>query len=221
MMNDIQLQQAVLDELQWEPSVEASHIGVTASNGVVTLTGHVQSYAEKRAAEDAARCVRGVGAIVQEIEVRIPAIDGNEDDEIAKRALSILRWSVVIPHERITVMVEHGVVTLSGEVEWQYLKDRVETGIRQLSGVVGVINTIVIKPVVEPIDESEQLREKIKAALERQADVEADKVGISIDGGKVTISGLVRSWSERLAIENAAWSAPGVTQVIDQMGLQI
>lgn len=221
MMNDIQLQQAVLEELQWEPSVEASHIGVAASGGVVTLMGHVRSYPEKRAAENAARRVRGVGAIVQEIDVRIPVIDQDEDDEIAKRALSILHWNVGIPHERIIVKVERGVVTLSGTVEWQYLKDRAEAGIRQLSGVVGVINTIAIKPVVEPVIQSEQLREKIKVALERQADVEADKVCISVDGGKVTVSGVVGSWSERLAIENAIWSAPGVTEVIDRMGLQI
>jgi len=215
-MTDRQLQQAVIDTLKFEPSVDAAHIGVTAAAGVVTLTGYVESYAEKIAAEQAARHVRGVKAIAEEIQVRLPAMRKHADDEIAKRALDILKWNVAIPADRIQIKVEHGIVTLSGQVDWQYQKTRAEAEVRFLGGVVGVVNLIALKPSAKP----EEVREKIKSALERAADVEAEFIDIDVDGGRVTLKGKVHSWSERNAAAHAAWSAPGVTYVADQLSIQ-
>lgn len=215
-MNDIELQCRVLDELKWEPSVEAAHIGVTAKDGVITLSGHVQSYAEKIAAEHAVRQVKGVKAIAQEIDVRLPSTQKHADDDIAKRAVDIIHWSVSVPSERLKVKVEHGVITLSGEVDWQYQKARAEAEVRFLGGVVGVINNITLKPSVKP----QEVRQKIKSALERAADVEAGFIGIDVDGSKVTLNGKVHSWAERTAATHAAWSAPGVTHVVDRMSIQ-
>ena len=215
-MNDSQLQDIVLEELRWEPSVDAAHIGVVAKDGVITLTGHVGTYAEKMAAERTARMVKGVKAIAQEIEVRLPSMKKHADDEIAKRAVDILKWNIAVPDERIKIKVEHGVVTLSGEVDWQYQKVRAEAEVRFLGGVVGVINSIIVKPTIKP----QEVRAKIKSALERSADVEASMVGIAVDGSTVTLSGKIHSWSERNAAEHAAWSVPGVTKVVDHLSIQ-
>ncbi len=215
-MNDLDLRQIVLDELEWEASVNAAHIGVVAKDGVVTLTGFVDSYAEKIAAERAVRQVKGVKAIAQEIEVRLPNARKRADDEIAKRAVDILKWNVSVPDERIKVKVEHGVVTLTGDVDWQYQRSIAEADIRRLSGVIALINNVIVKPSIEP----RNIREKIKLALERTADVEAAAIGITADGGRVTLSGNVHSWAERAAAERAACSATGVTQVTDHLSIQ-
>lgn len=216
-MTDSQLQQAVIDALKFEPSVNAAHLGVTAADGVVTLSGYVENYAEKINAEHTARNVRGVKAIAEEIEVRLPATKKHADDEIAKRALDILKWNVAVPTDHIHVKVEHGVVTLTGEVDWQYQKTRAEAEVRFLGGVVGVVNQIAIKASAKP----QEVREKIKSALERAADVEAQMIHIDVDGGRVTLSGMVHSWSERNAAAHAAWSAPGVTQVVDHLSIHV
>ena len=215
-MNDSDLQMLVLDELKWEPSVNAAHIGIAAKDGVVTLTGHVGSYAEKMAAERAVRQVKGVKAIAQEIEVRLPSATKRADDEIAKRAIDILKWDISVPDERIKIKVEHGIVTLSGEVDWQYQREKAESNVRFLSGVAGVIDNITVHPSVEP----REIREKITQALERNADLEASAIGISVDGSRVTLSGKVQSWLERNAVEHAAWSAPGVTHVTDHINIK-
>jgi osmotically-inducible protein OsmY len=216
VISDLELQQHVVDELEWEPTVNAAHIGVTANKGVVTLTGFVRSYAEKLAAERAARRVKGVKAIAEEIEVRLPSDTKHTDDEIAGRALNILRWQVGLPADRITVTVEKGIVTLSGEVEWQFQKADAEAAIHKLSGVVGVVNQVRLATAVQ----AGEVREKIEKALQRSAQLEADGISVLTDGGKVVLRGRVRAWYERDLAEQAAWSAPGVTAVEDHLTVE-
>ena len=146
-MDNRVLQEMVLDELDFDPRIDAANIGVVANDGVVTLSGHVASFAEKHAAEEVARRVKGVHAVAQEIEVRYPSDKKTSDDEIAKRALSVIKWNTTIPQDTIQVTVQKGLVTLSGQVTWQYQRGDAEQSVRKLSGVIGVINNIEIKPV--------------------------------------------------------------------------
>ena len=213
VISDLELQGHVLDELEFEPSVNAAHIGVIANKGVVTLTGFVMSYAEKLAAERAARRVRGVKAIAEEIEVRLPSDIKHADDEIAARAVNILKWQVGLPADRITVKVERGIVTLSGEVEWRFQKTDAEAAIHKLTGVVTVINQIRLAAAAH----AHEVREKIQKALQRSAELEALGITVQTDGGKVVLTGKVRAWYERDLAEQAAWSAPGVTAVEDHL----
>ena len=211
---DSQLQQDVLDELDFEPSVNAAHIGVTAKDGVITLTGHVGSYAEKIAAEDAARRVAGVHAIAEEIEVRFPSDKKTSDDDIAARALSVLKWNAVVPFEKVQVKVQDGWVTLLGEVEWQFQRVAAESGIRRLSGVAGVLNEIKIKQRVNTVD----VKLKIEEALKRSAEVEAASIHVfSLGNGKVALEGKVHDWQEREAVKRAAWSTAGVISIDDRL----
>ncbi len=212
-MTDQSLQQAVIDELQWDPSVNAADIGVTANNGVVTLTGHVGSYSEKWAAERAAGRVYGVKAVAEEIEVRYPLSDKQGDDDIAKRAIQVLSWDIDVPKDRVKIRVEKGFVTLSGDVDWFYQRNAAEADVRKLSGVTGVADNIKIKPSVQAAD----VRTKINAAFTRNAQIDADEITVTADGGKVTLSGNVETWYERNLAEETAWSAPGVTQVDDRL----
>jgi len=210
---DTKLRQNVLDELEWEPSLDAAHIGVAAREGVVTLSGHVASFAEKLAAERAAWRVAGVRAVAQEIEVRLPSDRKSSDEEIAARALRMLEWDVAVPHERITVKVDHGLVTLAGEVEWGYQREEAEDDLRRLNGVKGVINSIKVKPGVAAADVQAQIRR----AFERSAELEADHITVSVESGKVVLGGKVSAWIERELAERAAWAAPGVTGVENQI----
>jgi osmotically-inducible protein OsmY len=213
-MNDKRLQQDVIDELDFEPSVKAAHIGVAASNGVVTLSGHACSYAEKIAAEQAARRVKGVQAIAQEIEVRYPNEKKTADDEIAGRIVSILQWSAVVPRDSVQVKVQHGWVTLTGQVDWHFERAAAEAEVRRLSGVAGVMNSIAIRPGVDATD----VKCKIEEALKRNAEVEARSVRVSVLGdGKIALDGNVHDWREREAVNRAAWSAPGVLAVEDHL----
>lgn len=211
---DSLLQQDVMDELDFEPSVNAAHIGVAAKNGVITLTGHVGSYAEKIAAEDAARRVSGVHAIAQEIEVRYPSDKKTSDDEIAARALSVLKWNAVVPYDAVQVKVQDGWVTLLGAVDWQFQRVAAESGIRRLSGVAGVLNEITLKPGVNSGD----VKRKIEDALKRSAEIEAASIRVSALGnGKVALEGKVHDWQERDAVKRAAWSTAGVTSIEDHL----
>jgi len=216
MSSDLQLRQDVLDELEFEPSVNAAHIGVTANHGVVTLTGFVTSYAEKTAAERAARRVKGVKAIAEEIEVRLPSDTRRADDEIAARAVDILKWQVGLPADRIRVKVEKGVVTLSGEVDWQFQKTEADHVVHKLSGVVDVVNQIRITSPVHAFE----VKEKIEKALQRSAELEALRITVETEGGRVILKGKVHAWYERDIAERAAWSAPGVTEVQDRITIE-
>jgi len=209
MSVDIELQKSVLDELAWEPTVDTAHIGVIARDGIVTLTGHVGNYAEKLAAERSAKRVKGVRAIVEELEVRLPPTDGRSDEDIAAAALSLLQWHVGLPADKIQLKVENGYVTLSGEVVWQYQRGLAEEDIRKIKGVRGVVNNVIVKPSVEPFE----VKRKIDDALRRNAELEASHIHVAVDGGTVTLSGHVDTWHERDVALQAAWSAPGVTVV--------
>jgi len=216
MSSDLQLRQDVLDELEFEPSVNAAHIGVTANHGVITLTGFVTSYAEKTMAERAARRVKGVKAIAEEIEVRLPSDTKRADDEIAARAVDILRWQVGVPADRIKVKVEKGVVSLTGEVEWQFQKTEADHVVHKLSGVADVVNQIRVASPVHAFE----VKEKIEKALQRSAELEASRITVETEGGRVILKGRVRAWYERDIAERAAWSAPGVTEVQDRLTIE-
>jgi len=216
MISDLQLRQDVLDELEFEPCVNAAHLGVAANRGVVTLTGFVANYAEKAAAERAVRRVKGVKAIAEEIEVRLPSDTKRSDDEIAARAVEILKWQVGFPADRLAVKVEKGIVTLTGDVDWQYQKADAEHVVHKLSGVIDVLNQI---RVAAPVRASE-IKEKIQKALQRSAEVEASGITVQTEGGRVVLSGKVRAWYERDIAERAAWSAPGVTEVQDHLTIE-
>lgn len=216
MNSDSPLKKSVLDELAWEPTVDAAHIGVAAKDGIVTLTGHVTNYTEKLAAERVAKRVKGVRAIVEELEVKLPSVDGRSDEDIAASALSLLRWHAGLPADRFQLKVEKGDVTLSGEVSWQYQRSMAEEDVRKIRGVRSVINTIIVKPSVQPFE----VKRKIDDALQRNAELEASHISVSADGSKVTLSGHVHTWHERDLAEQAAWSAPGVTVVTDHLRIE-
>lgn len=215
MKTDRQLQQDVEAELSWEPSVDAAHIGVAAKDGVITLSGHVPTYAEKVAAERAARRVKGVRAIAQEIDVRYASSANTADDEIARRVTQLLSWDVFVPHEEVQAKVEKGWVTLTGTVDWQYQKASAEKDVTKIGGVRGVTNLIAVKPSVETGD----VRRKIEDAFKRNANLEASGITVQADGSKVILGGKVRAWYERGLAEQAAWGAPGVTQIEDRIAL--
>jgi osmotically-inducible protein OsmY len=215
MPSDRDLQADVIEELDFDPAVDAAHIGVTAKNGVITLSGHVGSYAEKLAAEAAARRVKGVLAIAEEIEVRLPSNKKLADDQIAARALDVLRWTMGTVQPPLAVKVEHGMVTLEGELDWYYQRTRAADAVRRLSGVVGVIDRIRLRPRARPDD----VRSSITRAFQRAAELDAGGVNVAIEGGKVVLSGRVRAWHEREAAERAAWSVPGVQEVEDRLSV--
>ena len=215
-MSDISLRQDILDELEFEPAVNAAHIGVAVDKNVVTVTGMVSSYAEKTAALSAVRRVRSVRAVADEIQVHYPFEKKTSDSEIAKRALDILGWDAMIPSGSIDVVVRDGWLTLEGDVDWYYQKQAAEDDVRKLSGVRGVTNSIVIKPHVKAAD----VKKKIEEALKRHAEVEASAIRVTVrDNDKVTLEGTVNHWDERYAVENAAWSAPGVKSVDDRLAI--
>lgn len=212
MSNDRALQQAVLAELNWEPKLEAGHIGVTAEAGVVTLMGHVRSYQEKQAAEEAAYRVKGVQAVAEEIEVRLPAEAVRADDEIAAAALERLAWDDTVP-DGVTVMVEDGWLTLAGDVPWNFQKANAERDVAGLRGVVGVTNKIVIKPIIDIV----ALGDEITHALHRSWFFDPKTVFVTAQGGTVYLSGTVVSDHERRLAAATAWNAPGVADVVNDL----
>ena len=213
--DDKQLQKSVAAALDWAPDVNSAHIGVTARDGVVTLSGYVHRYAEKVAAERAASRVKGVRAIAQEIEVRYLGQDKTDDAAIAGKALRLLSWNTMLPANRITVKVAQGWITLGGSVDWQYQRALAERDLHRLNGVTGITNAIRLEQRAQPAD----VKQKVEEALKRDAILEAEGIHVAAEGQKVVLSGQVRSWHEREVAERAAWSAPGVTSVVDRIAV--
>lgn len=213
MSTDRQLQQDVIAELGWDAAIDASRIGVETKNGIVTLSGHVESYAQKWAAERAAQRVSGVKGVAVEIDVVLPGSSQRTDADIASAARNALEWNVLVPREAVAVMVEDGHITLSGDVEWAYVRTAAESSVRGLLGVKGVSNLIRIRPQIKPGD----VKVKIEAALQRRAHLDARSISVEVDKGTVTLAGTVDSLAERVTVENAVWNAPGVQKVVDNL----
>jgi osmotically-inducible protein OsmY len=214
MSDDKQLKQAVLDELKWEPSVNSAHIGVTAKDGVVTLLGHVESYWEKSAAEKAARRVKGVKAVAEEIEVRLPFSVKHGDEEIALSAVNRLKWDGSVPKDAVKVSVEKGRITLTGEVDWHFQQDAAAADVRGLWGVIGISNQITIKPKPD----TSKIKDSMLVALDR-AWFDPATINVSAQGGQVTLTGTVESWYERDEASSAAWAASGTTSVVNNLAI--
>ena len=208
MKTDAQLQKDVMEELKWEQNVTASEIGVAVHDGAVTLNGTVPTYAEKRAVERAVQRVQGVKAIAEEIQVKLTGTHKRNDSEIAEAAVSSLKQHVWVPVD-IQPTVENGWVTLRGEVNLEFQRSAACDAVRYLAGVKGVSSNITVKPAVQPT----AVKDAIEKALKRNAVIDAERIKVSADGGKVTLSGSVRSWGERGEVGSAAWNPPGVTAV--------
>lgn len=203
------LQQHIIDELVWEPSIDAGAIGVAAKDGVVTLSGHVPSLAEKEIAEHVTKRVVGVRAVVNQIVVKLLGTSERSDEDIARAVLHALEWDIWVPHRRLTVTVSKGWVKLEGDVDTQHEKLAAERAVQTLTGVQGVTNLIRVTPIVNP----SEIVSKIEAAFERSAIIDARRVQVESYKGQVVLRGTVRTWDERTAAERAAWAAPGVIEV--------
>jgi osmotically-inducible protein OsmY len=213
MKTDTQLQQDVIAELNWEPSVNPADIGVEVKDGVVTLSGHVSSYSEKWNAERAAQRVSGVMALAVEMDVNLFGWSKRTDADIAGSVENVLQWTTLMPRDTVKVKVEDGWVTLSGEVDWEYQRQTAHDAIRPLMGVTGVSNDIKIKSKVS----SALVKSDIEAALKRRAATDAGNISVEVKGNDVTLTGKVHSWSERELATNSAWCTPGVNKVKDNM----
>jgi osmotically-inducible protein OsmY len=217
-MTDKELKQHVQNALDWEPSIDASDMGVSVDEGVVTLRGNVGSYVEKVSAERVALRVYGVKAVANDLSVRFVSGYERTDTEIAQAAIAALKWTTVVPADRITVTVANGWVTLNGTLEYYHQGAAAERSVRDLTGVKGVSNSILLQAPAVPLRPSD-VAEEIEAAFKRSAEIDARRINVNAQDGKIILSGNVRSWAERQEAERAAWAAPGVTQVDDRLAV--
>jgi osmotically-inducible protein OsmY len=214
-MTDRDLQDNVQAALEWEPSVDVTDVGVTVDNGVVTLRGDVKTYAEREAAERVALRVYGVKAVANDLKVRLVSGSERTDSEIAQAAVTALKWNTSVQADRISIAVRDGQVILKGHADWQFQKEAATRAVRNLTGVRGVTNHIAVEPRARIGD----IQAKIEAAFRRSAEIDARRVKVTVQDSKVTLTGNVRSWAERQEAEQAAWAAPGVTQVEDSLAV--
>jgi len=214
---DEEIQRDVLDELKWDMRVRPNEVGVSVKDGIITLTGQVDSYMKKLAAENAAHRVHGVKAVVNDLEVRLPGAAERTDTDLAAAVVNALRWDAGIPAGKLDVTVSQGWVTLKGEVEHGFQKRDAERAIRYLSGIRGITNLIAVKPSVSPVD----LKQNIEKELVRNAETDAKHITVEVDDRKVILRGTVRSYAEKKAAENAAWLAPGVSEVENRLVISL
>jgi osmotically-inducible protein OsmY len=215
IMTDKDLKQQLQNALDYDPGVDAADIGVSVDEGVVTLRGNVASYTDKLAAERVALRVYGVKAVANDLVVRLVSDYQRTDTDIAHAAVNALKWHTRVPDDRVTITVKDGWIALAGTLEWQYQKDAADRAVRDLTGVKGVTNDIRVQSRVKTID----VRDKIEAAFKRSAEIDARRINVTAQDGKVILSGNVHSWAERREAEQAAWAAPGVSQVEDRLAV--
>jgi osmotically-inducible protein OsmY len=216
MISDSDIKRNVEEELRWDPDIESTDIAVTVKNGVVTLAGFVPSYSQKFEAEKDAKRVAGVIGVANDIEVRIPTVDQRPDPEIARDAAAAIKSQLPLSYENMKVTVRDGWITLEGQAEWYYQKERAEEAVRWIKGAKGVTNTIEVKPKVTP----SEIKRKIEEAFKRSAEVDANNITVEASDGEVVLKGTVHSWFEREEAERAAWAAPGVKKVEDRISIR-
>lgn len=217
MKNDLQIQKDVIEEIRWEPFLNSSEIGVAVKNGIVTLSGQVDSYSKKIIAEKAAKRVAGVKAVAEDIQVGILPGFRKTDTEIAEAVLNALKWNSAVRDEKIKIKVEDGNVKLDGEVEWEYQRSSIRSAIENLAGVHSIINLVTVKPKTTPTE----IQQKIKAAFQRSATIDAGKITAEVLGSKVILRGQVRSFAEKEDAELAAWNAPGITSIDSKLEIEV
>ncbi|SDM12791.1 Osmotically-inducible protein OsmY, contains BON domain [Daejeonella rubra] len=217
MRTDNQIQKDVMEELSWEPFLNESEIGVAVKNGIVTLSGMVDTFSKKLSAEKAAKRVAGVKAVAEDIQVGLSPTYRKTDTEVAEAVLNALKWNTTIPDDKIKIKVENGNVKMEGEVEWEYQRINARKAIENITGVSSVINLISVKPKLKAID----IHQKISSAFHRNATIDADRILVDVEGNKVTLRGKVRSFAEKDDAERAAWSAPGILSVESKLSVEV